>query len=223
MELSRNYFFQIFLELMNSFSLNNRLTKEASEFKSDILFDNTYEWAIPIQTDKMLWCGFIKGPSDTVYEGGIYEIDIVITPNYPFEPPKMKFRTKIYHPNISSATGAICLDILKDQWTPALCIRTLLVSLQALLSSPQPRDPQDYVVALQMDTNYEQFKVIAVEWVQTYATLDKTSIESFITQTCASCNLKTRDQAIAFLRESKWDVSSLVVPKSLQTDKSGLR
>ena len=58
----------------------------------------------------------------------------------------MKFLTKIWHPNISSDSGAICLDILKNEWSPALTVRTALISLQALLSAPEPDDPQDAVV-----------------------------------------------------------------------------
>ncbi len=54
---------------------------------------------------------------------------------------------KIWHPNISSQTGAICLDILKDEWSPALTVRTALLSLQALLCAPEPNDPQDAIVA----------------------------------------------------------------------------
>jgi len=61
----------------------------------------------------------------------------------------MKFDTKIWHPNISSQTGAICLDFLKNEWTPALTIRTALISLQALLCAPEPDDPQDAEVARQ--------------------------------------------------------------------------
>ena len=74
-------------------------------------------------------------------------VDIQIPQDYPFKPPKMKFDTKIWHPNISSQTGAICLDILKNEWTPALTIRTALISLQALLCAPEPDDPQDAEVA----------------------------------------------------------------------------
>lgn len=54
------------------------------------------------------------------------------------------------HPNISSQSGAICLDILKDQWSPALTLKTALLSVQALLSAPEPDDPQDAVVAQQV-------------------------------------------------------------------------
>lgn len=60
--------------------------------------------------------GTIAGPPDTPYEGGTFHLEIKVPETYPFNPPKVKFITKIWHPNISSVTGAICLDILKDQW-----------------------------------------------------------------------------------------------------------
>mmetsp|Transcript_6563 Transcript_6563/g.20680 ORF Transcript_6563/g.20680 Transcript_6563/m.20680 type:complete len:88 (-) Transcript_6563:209-472(-) len=55
-------------------------------------------------------------------------------------PPKVRFLTKIYHPNVDRL-GRICLDILKDKWSPALQIRTVLLSIQALMSAPNPDDP----------------------------------------------------------------------------------
>ena len=54
----------------------------------------------------------ITGPENSPYEGGVFELDLSITDRYPFEPPKLRFITPIYHPNIDS-TGRICLDLLK--------------------------------------------------------------------------------------------------------------
>jgi ubiquitin-conjugating enzyme (huntingtin interacting protein 2) len=67
-----------------------------------------------VNNDFRQWKGYIEGPDDTPYKGGLFQIDITLPPEYPYKPPKMKFETKIWHPNISSQTGAICLDILKD-------------------------------------------------------------------------------------------------------------
>ena len=61
----------------------------------------------------------IKGPNDTPYEGGIFEVELLLPEDYPMAPPKCVFNTKIYHPNID-ILGRICLDILKKTWTPAL-------------------------------------------------------------------------------------------------------
>lgn len=106
----------------------------------------------------------------------------------------MKFITKVWHPNVSSVTGAICLDILKDQvstlvavnkhllsldpdpvvttslqWSPALTVKTALLSLQALLCSPEPNDPQDAVVATMYKERRPEFDATARQWTETYA------------------------------------------------------
>merc|ERR1712214_240533 len=67
-------------------------------------------------------------------------LELFLPEEYPMAPPKVRFMTKIYHPNIDKL-GRICLDILKDKWSPALQIRTVLLSIQALLSAPNPDDP----------------------------------------------------------------------------------
>ena len=58
---------------------------------------------------------------DSPYAGGVFFLSIMFPTDYPFKPPKVSFTTKIYHPNIN-ANGSICLDILRDQWSPALTI-----------------------------------------------------------------------------------------------------
>ena len=115
------------------------------------------------------WKGKLRGPPDSVYEGGTFQIDIKIPDKYPYVPPKMQFDTKIWHPNISSQTGAICLDILKDEWSPALTIRTALLSVQALLTAAEPKSPQDAVVAAQYENEFPAFQKKAREWTKLYA------------------------------------------------------
>lgn len=121
--------------------------------------------------------GTIPGPTGTPYDGGVFQIDITLPDGYPFEPPKMKFSTKVWHPNISSQNGAICLDILKDQWSPALTLKTALLSVQALLSAPQPDDPQDAVVAQQYLKDYQTFVNTARYWTESFAKTSSRGVE----------------------------------------------
>lgn len=88
-------------------SVKSRLTKELSEVSKE---DSSGVRAVVVdERNSSLLKGTIQGPTGTPYEGGVFEITIEIPKQYPFEPPKMKFNTKIWHPNISSQTGAICL------------------------------------------------------------------------------------------------------------------
>ncbi len=90
--------------------------------------------------DYFNWNAIITGPKDTPYENGIFYLNIKFSINYPFKPPYIYFITPIYHPNISKK-GDICLDILKDQWSPALTISKVLLSISSLLTDPNPMDP----------------------------------------------------------------------------------
>ena len=87
---------------------NGRLMKELTEVGKDDKTSGVK--AVPVSEGNLRQLkGTIQGPAGTCYEGGLFEVDIQIPKQYPFEPPKMKFVTKVWHPNISSQTGAICL------------------------------------------------------------------------------------------------------------------
>eukprot|EP00123_Amoebidium_parasiticum_P000962 comp11919_c0_seq1/m.6578 comp11919_c0_seq1/g.6578 ORF comp11919_c0_seq1/g.6578 comp11919_c0_seq1/m.6578 type:complete len:129 (-) comp11919_c0_seq1:510-896(-) len=110
----------------------------------------------------------LNGPAGSAYEGGKFKLELFLPEDYPMAPPKVRFLTKIYHPNIDKL-GRICLDILKDKWSPALMIRTVLLSIQALLSAPNPDDPLANDVAELWKKNEAQAIKNAKEWTARYA------------------------------------------------------
>ncbi|XP_021703611.1 ubiquitin-conjugating enzyme E2 E1 isoform X2 [Aedes aegypti] len=116
--------------------------------------DNLYEWV-----------STILGPPGSVYEGGVFFLDIHFSPEYPFKPPKVTFRTRIYHCNINSQ-GVICLDILKDNWSPALTISKVLLSICSLLTDCNPADPLVGSIATQYLQNREEHDRIARLWTK---------------------------------------------------------
>ncbi|KAA0720815.1 Ubiquitin-conjugating enzyme E2 N [Triplophysa tibetana] len=110
----------------------------------------------------------IAGPQDSPFEGGTFKLELFLPEEYPMAAPKVRFMTKIYHPNVDKL-GRICLDILKDKWSPALQIRTVLLSIQALLSAPNPDDPLANDVAEQWKSNEAQAIETARTWTRLYA------------------------------------------------------
>ncbi len=122
----------------------------------------------PANEDLFKWEATIIGPIDTVYEGGIFKLDILFPERYPFKPPKVKFRTRIYHPNINSS-GGICLDILKDQWSPALTISKVLLSICSLLDEPNPDDPLVPEIADEYVNNRKVYDDTARTWTRLFA------------------------------------------------------
>jgi len=143
-----------------------RVNKEIADCKNDKASQIQIDL---VENSPFHLIGSFDGPEDTPYEGGHFEVDIVIPESYPFQPVKMKFITRVYHPNISSASGAICLDILKDAWSPVLTLKSTLISLQSLLCSPEPRDPQDAEVAKHYMTSKSSFEDTARYWTMVYA------------------------------------------------------
>lgn len=120
------------------------------------------------ETDMFNWKATIIGPDDSPYAGGLFFLNIHFPSDYPFKPPKVQFSTKIYHPNINS-NGGICLDILKDQWSPALTISKVLLSICSLLTDPNPDDPLVPEIARIYKTDRKKFYQTAAEWTRQYA------------------------------------------------------
>ncbi|KAI9801735.1 MAG: hypothetical protein M1825_003107 [Sarcosagium campestre] len=150
--------------------------------------------AAPVSDDLFHWEGTILGPSDTPYSGGVFFLSILFPIDFPFKPPKLSFTTKIYHPNIDT-NGSISLDILRDQWSPALYHiekgwprstppsgsrssrgrssvlsgSTVLLSIQSLLDDPNPDDPINAEAAHLYKTDRLRYDATVREWTRKYA------------------------------------------------------
>ena len=122
----------------------------------------------PVGDDLFNWQATLMGPGDSPYQGGVFFLNITFPPDYPFKPPKVVFTSKIYHPNIN-ASGGICLDILKDQWSPALTTSKVLLSICSLLTDPNPDDPLVPEIAQIYKNNRQQYETTAREWTSKFA------------------------------------------------------
>ena len=142
-----------------------RINKELNDLSKDPPANTS---AGPVGEDLFHWQATLMGPADSPYSGGVYFLNIQFPADYPFKPPKVNFTTRIYHPNINS-NGGICLDILKDQWSPALTTSKVLLSICSLLTDPNPDDPLVPEIAHLYKTNREEYKKKAMEWTRKYA------------------------------------------------------
>lgn len=137
-----------YLEVQKSFAKLSRKKKQqssSSTSSSDNNSSNNNEdliWLKPVTEDNMYqWQAKFIGPRDTPYANGHFEIKITVSPQYPLVPPKASFITKIFHPNVHFKTGEICLDILKNSWSPAWTLSTVCRAIISLLSHPEPDSP----------------------------------------------------------------------------------
>ena len=142
-----------------------RIKKEIQDLTTDAP-DNCS--AGPHGENMYLWDAVIMGPTESPFTGGVFRLEIHFPSDYPFKPPKVVFKTKIYHPNIAPS-GAICLDILKDQWSPALTISKVLLSICSLLTDPNPKDPLVPDIAEEYMRDRQKYEDTAKLWTARYA------------------------------------------------------
>ena len=142
-----------------------RITKELKDIEENPPANCS---AGPIADDLFKWNATISGPSDSAYDGGVFFLNVQFPQDYPFKPPKIKFTTKVYHCNVNDK-GGICLSTLRDDWSPALTISKVLLSICSLLTDPNPDDPLVPERAKLYKTNREKYDKLAREWTQKYA------------------------------------------------------
>ncbi|KAK8070931.1 hypothetical protein PG997_011134 [Apiospora hydei] len=165
-------------------ALPKRIVKETERLMSEPVPGIS---AVPHEDNLRYFDVEIHGPSGSPYEGeppdnlrlraanymhtpfrGVFKLELFLTDDYPMVPPKIRFLTKIYHPNVDKL-GRICLDVLKNNWSPALQIRTILLSIQALLGAPNPDDPLAADVAKDWKEDENRAIATAKEWTSKYA------------------------------------------------------
>jgi len=143
-----------------------RINKELTDFKRDAPNNLT---AQPLDSDDLFrWRATVEGPAGTPYEHGRFDLNIDFPTDYPFKPPKVQFVSKIYHCNVNN-NGSICLDILQAQWSPALTIQKVLLSISSLLSDPNPDDPLVPDIAKLLKENKAKHDATAREYTTKYA------------------------------------------------------
>jgi len=145
--------------------INQRIKKETEKIKKDPIAGITAE---PDPENPRYFKVVISGPKDSPYEGGKFKLQLYLPDEYPMVPPKCLFMTKIYHPNIDFL-GRICLDILKTNWSPALQIRAVLLSIQSLLNEPNTADPLNEKVNDHWLRDKKDAEKTAKEWTKKYA------------------------------------------------------
>jgi ubiquitin-protein ligase len=124
------------------------LLKDHSEYILSIIpnDDNIFEWNL-----------VIVGPNDSPYEGSLFNLNIKFPNDYPYKPPKINFKTKIYHPNIAITDGQICVDMLTDKWSPANTINSIILSIISLLNDPNPNSPLNAEAASLYTKNKKEY------------------------------------------------------------------
>jgi ubiquitin-conjugating enzyme E2 A len=129
-----------------------RLINDLKQFNND---DDTV-LASPKEDNIMEWECVIFGPEDTIWDGGCFKLIMKFPSDYPNKAPEVKMMSKVFHPNFYN-DGRICLDILQDQWSPIYDVKSILTSIQSLLTDPNPSSPANAEAAKLYNSNIQEY------------------------------------------------------------------
>eukprot|EP00164_Ancoracysta_twista_P014275 GFYU01023204.1.p1 GENE.GFYU01023204.1~~GFYU01023204.1.p1 ORF type:complete len:176 (+),score=51.73 GFYU01023204.1:77-604(+) len=143
-------------------SVTKRLS---SELMSLMMAQDAGISAFPQNDNLFEWIGTIKGSDGTVYEGQEYKLSLKFPQGYPYTAPVVKFETPCFHPNVDN-NGFICLDILKEKWSAVYNVRTILLSIQSLLSDPNLDSPLNGYAAALWENQVDYEKVLRKKYAE---------------------------------------------------------
>ncbi|KAL5111297.1 Ubiquitin-conjugating enzyme E2 2 [Taenia crassiceps] len=133
--------------------------------------------ALALDTDTYAHClAGIAGPPASPYEGGLFYVHILIPDSHPMRPPVVRFLTRILHPNVSYH-GDIGLDCIRHNWSLALTLDKVLLSIQSLLTDPYTRVCMEPAIGRLYNQNRDKFEKLAKLWTWKYACHDYLSTD----------------------------------------------
>ena len=104
--------------------------------------------------DIFKWNLVIDGPEGSPFQGGKFTVFVDFTDNFPFKPPKINFVTKIYHPNVKTSTGEICMQAIESAWVPTLNATFIIQAILTLIKTPSADNALEMEIAQKYSTNY---------------------------------------------------------------------
>jgi ubiquitin-conjugating enzyme E2 A len=133
--------------------------------------------ASPSSDNLFIWNAIICGPEESIYESGAFQLQLLFPDDYPLKPPQVRFITKVFHPNVWWEDGLICVDILKDGWTPSYDVLAILHSIRLLLTDPNPLSPANLEAALLYRDNRAEYNRRVLQMIQDTFDTDDGEVE----------------------------------------------
>jgi len=143
----------------------------STEF-NQLMIDPNPHYSVSIDNKNLFkWNILLFGPSETIFEGGIFKCELDFSSNYPNKPPKFKFIDNIFHPNIY-VNGQVCISILhegndiygyehiSERWNPSHSVNSILMSLLSILSEPNFESPANVDASILWRDNFNEYKRI---------------------------------------------------------------